>query len=63
MSLNRKSPDLSRISIYDFNTNDIELSLTDIQLKNHTGYDEEHLKRLKYLFQQITDQEKKYFRC
>ena len=51
MSLNRKSHDLGRVSIYDLNTD-------DIQLKTHTGYDEEHLKRLKYLFQQITNPEK-----
>jgi Ca2+-binding EF-hand superfamily protein len=57
MSFNKKSPDLGRISIYDLNTDDIELSSSEIQLKKHTGYDEEHLKRLKYLFQQITGPE------
>ncbi|UJR31219.1 hypothetical protein I4U23_018723 [Adineta vaga] len=54
MSFDRKTPDLGRISIYDIETDKIKLSSTDIQLKKHTGYDDEHLKRLKYLFQQIT---------
>jgi Ca2+-binding EF-hand superfamily protein len=49
--------DRGRISIYDLNTDNIQLSLSEVQLKNHTGYDEEHLKRLKYLFQQLTDPE------
>jgi hypothetical protein len=46
-----------RISIYDVNTDDIELSSSETQLKKHTVYDEEHLKQLKYLFQQITGPE------
>lgn len=54
MSLSEKKPDLGRISLYDFNISDIKLSSLDIQLQNHTGYNEEHLKRLKYLFQQLT---------
>ncbi|CAF0739839.1 unnamed protein product [Adineta steineri] len=53
MLSNTKDLDLGRISIYDLNTDNIELSLSDIQLKKFTGYDDEHLKRLKYLFQQI----------
>lgn len=54
MSLTKTTLDLGRISIYDLNTNDIKLSSSDIQLKIYTNYDEQHLKRLKYLFQQIT---------
>ena len=59
MSFVKESPDLGRISIYDINTTDIKLTSSEMQLKNHTGYDDEHLKRLKYLFQQITDSRKK----
>jgi hypothetical protein len=59
MSSSKKSPDLGRISVYDYNIDDIELTSSEIQLKNHTGYGEEHLRRLKYLFQQITGPEKK----
>lgn len=58
MSLPETSNDLGRISLYDFNISEIELSSLDMQLRNHTGYNEEHLKRLKYLFQQITEPNK-----
>ncbi len=58
MSFTNTSLDLGRISIYDLNTNDIKLSSSDIQLKTYTGYDEQHLKRLKCLFQQITGPDK-----
>ncbi|CAF1180673.1 unnamed protein product [Adineta ricciae] len=54
MLSDRKHADLGRISIYDIETDKIQLSSEDLQLKEHTGYDDEHLKRLKYLFQQIT---------
>ena len=58
MSFVEKKSDLGRISLYDFNISDIKLSSLDIQLKKHTGYNEEHLKRLKYLFQQLTGPKK-----
>ena len=54
MPATSKHVDLGRISIYDVNTDDIELSPTDLQLKTHTGYDDDHLRRLKSLFQQAT---------
>lgn len=54
MSSNVKQTDRGRISIYDFNIEHIDLSSSDLQLKHRTGYDDEHLKRLKFLFRQIT---------
>lgn len=49
-----KIVDRGRISIFDINTNDIDLTASELELKKHTGYDQEHLRRLKYLFRQVT---------
>lgn len=58
MSLPEKHNGLGRISLVDFNITAIKLSSLDMKLQDHTGYNEEHLKRLKYLFQQLTSPNK-----
>ena len=58
MSSTKTSRDLARISIYELNTNGITLSSSESQLQHLTGYEEQRLKRLKCLFQQITRAEK-----
>ena len=52
--MSKTSTDRGRISLFDINTNDIDLSSSELELKRHTGYDDEHLRRLKYLFRQVT---------